>query len=205
MEQVRDDNKSAVKKYRAKKQLIDPDFAKKESKRIENIRKKRVNSLSDDQKADYKRKAAERKRRSRENKKKDEAAARQLFGDSVPSTSTPFRRPQTYGRALNRSLRNLPKSPGKSTLVVAGLARHVGLKLNEKMKKTGIGGKEQLSETTKLAVEKFYFRPDVSYTMPGMTDEMTVWKDGKKIKYRKYYLTLFLREAHHKIGSSSNC
>ena len=32
--------------------------------------------------------------------------------------------------------------------------------------------------------------------MPGMKDEMTVWIAGEKIKLRKHYLTLFLREAH---------
>ena len=37
------------------------------------------------------------------------------------------------------------------------------------------------------SVTEFYYRPDISYTMPGMKDEMTVWKQGKKTKMRKYY------------------
>ena len=32
--------------------------------------------------------------------------------------------------------------------------------------------------------------------MPGLKDEMTVWKNGKKQRLRKHYLTMFLREAY---------
>ena len=50
--------------------------------------------------------------------------------------------------------------------------------------------------------------------MPGMKDEVTLWIDGKKVKERKYYLTMFLREAfrifietypENKIGFSKFC
>lgn len=40
----------------------------------------------------------------------------------------------------------------------------------------------QLDDETKSAVENFYFRPDICYAMPGMKDEMTIWKEGKKNK-----------------------
>ena len=45
--------------------------------------------------------------------------------------------------------------------------------------------------------EDFYLRSDISYTSPGMFDVMTVWNDDGKKKLRKYYLTMYLREAHH--------
>ena len=52
-----------------------------------------------------------------------------------------------------------------------------------------------ISNEVKNAVRNFYFRFDISYTMPGLKDEMTVWTDGKKERLRKHYLTMFLREA----------
>ena len=32
--------------------------------------------------------------------------------------------------------------------------------------------------------------------MPGLNDFITVWDDSGKKKLRKYYFTMFLREAH---------
>lgn len=32
------------------------------------------------------------------------------------------------------------------------------------------------------------------YTAPRMNDEITVWNDGKKVKKRKYCLTMYLHE-----------
>ena len=53
-----------------------------------------------------------------------------------------------------------------------------------------------LSEEAKSAARNFFFRPDISYTMLGLNDVITVWNDSGKKKLRKYYLTMFLREAH---------
>ena len=53
----------------------------------------------------------------------------------------------------------------------------------------------RLSEEAKFAARDF-FRPDISYTIPGLNDLITVWDDSRKNKLRKYYLTMFLREAH---------
>ena len=45
-----------------------------------------------------------------------------------------------------------------------------------------------------VSSEECYHRSDMTFTMPGLQDEMTVWKDGGKERMRKYNLTLFLRE-----------
>lgn len=58
-----------------------------------------------------------------------------------------------------------------------------------------VGGKPKLDGEIVESVTQFYFCPDIIYTMPGMADEMTVWENGKKTKLRKYFLTMFLREA----------
>ena len=53
-----------------------------------------------------------------------------------------------------------------------------------------------LSEEAKSAARDFFFRPDISYTMPGLNDVITVWDDSEKKKLRKYFFAMFFREAH---------
>ena len=104
--------------------------------------------------------------------------------------------PQSFDKAVIRALRALPRSPEKQHAVVAGIARRIGFKLEEKM--TAALGKHglNLSESRKAALMDFYFRPDDVYTMPGMKDEMVVWdSDGNKQRKRKYFLTMLLHEA----------
>ena len=117
--------------------------------------------------------------------------------DSTPlSTTNAYGMKQSYGKALARTHRSLPMSPRKKVAVVAGLASHVGLTLENKMNRN-IRKSQGLSDDMKTAVRDFYYRPDISYTMPGMNDVMTVWTDNGKTKLRKHYLTLFLRESYH--------
>ena len=53
-----------------------------------------------------------------------------------------------------------------------------------------------ISEDLKAEIETFYARSDISYTMPGAKDEIVIWNSaGKKSRERKYYLTMYLREA----------
>jgi len=58
-------NKKAVSKYKAKKAESESTFKITESKRVELIRKRRVEKMNDDEKVEYKKKAAERKKKSR--------------------------------------------------------------------------------------------------------------------------------------------
>ena len=54
-----------------------------------------------------------------------------------------------------------------------------------------------ISEELKAEIETFYARSDISYTMPGAKDEIVIWDSvGKKRRERKYYLTMYLREAY---------
>ena len=54
-----------------------------------------------------------------------------------------------------------------------------------------------LADETKECVKDFFFRPDTSYTMPGMKDMMTIWTDGGQLTLRKHYLAMFLRDAYY--------
>ena len=99
---------------------------------------------------------------------------------------------QSFGKALKKSLSALPKSPRKKTEVVKGLAKSVGLELNQSFKR-------DLSEEVKSKhnlVRTFFCEKDIVYIAPGMRDYITVYKDGRKVRLRKLYLTMFLREAH---------
>ena len=71
------------------------------------------------------------------------------------------------------------------------LASHVGLNLETKME----GNLKNLPEEAKSTARDFFFRPDISCTVPGL-NVITVWDNSGMKKLRKSYLTMFLSEAH---------
>ena len=110
-------------------------------------------------------------------------------------TSSPYRAKQSYGKAMKRSMDALPMTTRKRVVVVQGLAEKVGVKVADKADK--FIRTESVHEEVHKMVRDFYFRTDISYTAPGMYAVMTIWdNDAKKKKLRKYYLILYLREAH---------
>ena len=124
-------NRKAVKKYR-NKMSANAEFKQKESKRVEECRKKRVTSMSEEQKIEYRRKAAERKRKSRaSNKNRSASSSTSHSGNSTitnsctPTTTPqhPYKRPQSFGKAITTSMSSLPSSPNKRRCVVQGLAK----------------------------------------------------------------------------------
>lgn len=191
-------SKEKIKRFRDKRKN-DVQFRQSESKRVEKIRKARVDKMTNAQKEAYREKARERQRKCRAAKRSTNAATSENRNfDSTPTTpiTNPYGTKQSYGKALARTRRSLPMSPRKKVAVVAGLASDVGLTLENNMDRN-LRKSQGLSDDTKTAVREFYYRPDISYTMPGMNDVMTVWTDNGKTKLRKHYLTLFLREAYH--------
>ena len=65
--------------------------------------------------------------------------------------------------------------------------------LKLKLKKKELSS--EISKKDKLVID-FYYRPDIVHAIPSLKDETTEWENGKKKKWRKYFLTIFLREAH---------
>lgn len=131
-----------------------------------------------------------RKRKSRAKKNEDDVVNND---DSIISISkSAYSKPQALGKAIKKAVRALPSSPTKRKAVVHGVANQVGLKLINKVE-TQLHG-NILAEETVNQIKNFYFRSDVVYTMPGMNDEITVYDSGGKVKLRKYYLTMYLRE-----------
>lgn len=76
--------------------------------------------------------------------------------------------------------------------MVTGIAKRVGLKVVDEKGGSEAGRSSEIEE----AVQKFYYSMDISYTAPGMKDEVTVWVKGVKERMRRYYLTMYLKEVH---------
>ncbi|XP_073537000.1 uncharacterized protein [Phyllobates terribilis] len=132
-----------------------------------------------------------RKAKYRKRKKSDNVREH-TTSTAVPSTSSgTYRSPQAFGKGFKKTCNALPKSPSKKKAVLAKLVADKGLNL-ETPKKQTLSSRLEVQET----VIQFYNKPDIVYTAPGMKDEMTIWKNGKKTKERKYYLTFSLREAY---------
>ena len=75
------------------------------------------------------------------------------------------------------------------------MAKEVGLSIQNDYEKQ-CHENPGLTEKLKEAVKELFFRSDVSYTMPGAKDEMVVWDEFGKKRLRKFYLTIYLREAY---------
>lgn len=161
------------------KKKDDLDYWRKESKRVEQIRKKKVKVLSPRELAKYRNAAALRKRNSRQN------LATMVRCDKKGS----YKSPQGLKKAIKKTAHSLPKSPRKKREVVRSLADVVGLHTDQSMSMAKVAGPHEMT------VKDFFHHPDVAYTAPGMKDEVTVWENGVKYKLRKYYLTMFLKEA----------
>ncbi|RUS88032.1 hypothetical protein EGW08_004198 [Elysia chlorotica] len=77
----------------------------------------------------------------------------------------------------------------------SGLAKRIGFALAAKTDSNTSRRRNGLDESTIEAVKTFYVRADIVYTTPGMNDYITIWSNGEKTIERKYYLTMFLKEA----------
>ena len=79
--------------------------------------------------------------------------------------------------------------------MVSGLEKEIGLHLQNEYEKQTHGN--TISEELKAEIETFYTRLDKSYMIQGVKAEIIIWDSaGKKRRKRKYYLTMYLREAY---------
>ena len=179
------------KRQRAKKMKNNPTYYQSELKRVEDLRKKKVKNMTPIQLKAYQKAVAVRKQKSRKNIKKKLTGNRGNGGKNHDD-NVGYKSPQGYGKAVKKTMKVLPKSVNKQKQVVSGLAKKVGLQVVDEK-----GGTEGNSCTeVETAVKEFLTSADISYTAPGMKDEVTVWVNGVKERMRRYYLTLYLREAH---------
>ena len=76
------------------------------------------------------------------------------------------------------------------------LVNKVGLKLKESDFNRNKEKYRRLQDEVKSQVVDFYYWAVVTYTAPGLQDEIFVWTEKGKEKVRKYYLTIYLCEVY---------
>ena len=149
-----------VRAYRKRRAENDPDYTKRENKRIKDLRKAQVDKMTEEEREVHRRQISERVRLCRLRKKvvKQGEAEKKL----VVKINKGFKTPQSLGKAVRRLAKNLPQSPSKKLAAVAGLANHVGLELNDKMTANLNGStKRGLSEDDVNLITDFYYRTDI--------------------------------------------
>ena len=179
-----------MRRFRKRKQEADPEYKRKESRRISILikDKKRLASPRKKKELDRKNREAVAKHRA----KKKEQNQQMIQQDTRQTSSKGFKSPQSFGKAKKRLQDILPRSPTKRKQLIQGIADDESVVLQRMMNKAlnenDIGPVEKL-------VKDFYLREDISYTAPGMKEEMTVWQGGMKLRLRKHYLMMYLKEA----------
>ena len=114
------------------------------------------------------------------------------LNSTVVQEDSPYRIPQTLGKAVKKSWNALPSSPRKQKVIVSNLAKKVGLKLQQEKEPSSSGqhiekSDNQAKELAELVAE-FLCRADIVYTAPGMHDEITIWEDGEKNVFANFIL-----------------
>ena len=98
---------------------------------------------------------------------------------NLPLAQNPDKSQQSFGKAINKCRVELLQSPRKKKAVVSGLAKEVGLHLQNEYEKQTHGN--TITEELKAIIETCYTKSDISYTMPGAKDKIVIWDlDGKK-------------------------
>lgn len=202
-----------IKRYREKKSISDLSFRSNESQRVEGVRKMRLQTFSEVERRRHRENVAARQRKSRTLKKQklmesnvqtntqSPISSSSSSGEPTPTRSNDvnkrkYKTPQSLGKAVRRASRSLPISPNKRLQVVEGIFQKFGCGVKHKKSEQPVEVTGMPNEHADDKIKAFFFRSDIVYTMPGMKDEMVVWADGIKSRLRKYYLTMFLREAY---------
>ena len=110
--------------------------------------------------------------------------------DVVAPRPRGFRSPQSLGKSLKRVQEVLPNSPSKRRQLIQGICAKEQLRLHQAMI-----NQFEINEVNEL-VRLFYLREDISYTAPGMKDQMVIWESGVKRTVTKHYLNMFIKEAY---------
>ena len=154
-----------MRRYRLKKKEEDPKYGQKESQRIASLIKQKRENLTGMEKREFNKKNRDAVAKWRAKKKEENKTA----------TSTGFKSPQKLWESKEALAGHTTTFAYKAeaTDSWSGSIRLLNLK-----SKTEAALKEP--DDTKTAIQNFFFREDISYTAPGMNDEMTVWEDGKK-------------------------
>ena len=134
--------------------------------------------MDKNKKAEFKAKEVERVTKYRKRKQIDNDKP-VPESSNVPLAQNLYKSRQGFKKAINKCRVELPHSPRNKKAMVSGLAKEVGLHLQNEYEKQTQG--YTISEELKADIETFYTRSDISYTMPGAKDQIVIWDSaGKK-------------------------
>ena len=142
-------------------------YEQKENQRQSRLRRVQIAKMSDEERSNFHGKEVAQITASRKGKKQNPQ-----LQVTIPAKN-PYKSRQSFGKALNRCRTELLYSSRKRAAVVPGLAKEVGLSIQNNYEKQ-CHGNPSLSDELKEAVKQFFFRSDISHTMPGAKDEMVV-------------------------------
>lgn len=164
------------------------EFRKSETNRQKIARNKRKKDMTAMEKEIKRKKKREVMRQYRE-----KSRLKQL-SDSVKSPSKPiFKSKSSYGKAICKAKRSLPKSPTKRKLIVENLCQQYSPDIMPGKKRSG-------SIVTPIEVcnlvQEFYASDEFSYQAPGLKDIKIIRDSHGKNKIQKRYLYFTLGETY---------
>ena len=168
------------------------------AKAVKKTRDKKIGTMSSEDLKAYKLSESARINNIQKEKREKVKTERKKAAEALVSMANRnivqvYKTRQSFSKALNSTRDALPSSPRKRAAVISGLASEVGMRMETNFTRSLTSSAR---EEVRNYVREFYYRADISYTAPGMKDEMTVWDESGKRHLRKYYLTMFLREAY---------
>ena len=193
-------------KHWKKMQAESQEFRNKQSKRVSDYQKKQRMEMNEEELDAKKKSHAQymvewRQKRKMKNLK---VKITTLSPRSTMKRKTGFRAKPALYKAVRRLMSHTPTSPSKKKGAVCELAKQCGLVVvtpkssgaTEPSSSTSTPrSKNAITQEVKDLVKDFFFQSNIVYTAPGLKDEMVHWEAGKKVKLRKYYLELTLKEA----------
>ena len=193
-------------KHWKKMQAESQEFRNKQSKRVSDYQKKQHMEMNEEELDAKKKSHAQymvewRQKRKMKNLK---VKITTLSPRSTMKRKTGFRAKPALYKAVRRLMSHTPTSPSKKKGAVCELAKQCGLVVvtpkssgaTEPSSSTSTPrSKNAITQEVKDLVKDFFFQSNIVYTAPGLKDEMVHWEAGKKVKLRKYYLELTLKEA----------
>jgi uncharacterized protein (DUF2461 family) len=153
-------------------------------------------NLTDQKKKDYDKRHAKSQRVYRNKNKKIKYVLYYLIilYENFFICRNAFSSKQSFGKAVKKAKRGLPKDLNQKKVVVRNLAQAVGIIPRDSHQRTARKLSSQIKNS--ISIISFYCRDDISYQMPGKRDTIVVNDNGNKTTYQKKILLYTVREAY---------
>ncbi|CAF3420657.1 unnamed protein product [Rotaria socialis] len=123
---------------------------------------------------------------------KKHAQSQKAYRNKEKESKIFFSSRQSFGKAVKKVKRVLPKDLNKKKIVSQALAQSVGILPKDSHQRVS----RKLSTKIKDTVVLFYCRDDISYQMPGQRDTIVVKNNYSRTTYQKRILLYTIREAY---------